>query len=204
MRMSSSSRAVEVVIVSAWIPPAFECAPRSRGQPDIVSLSIRISAICTISCRNTLYMFRFLPKATDTTVGPSRREGDGNFCEYPGEIQEDDGGIGAEANRNGSDPLGRSPVRRGPGLRHDVLGSGDRILRVRWDPDAADGGPCTEPVVRGGIRNHLARGAVAGDRRKELPDPLQGRILPRAARRQPSGFPQRSVSHPDRLVWHDA
>src|SRR2546422_5686299 len=33
------------------------------------------------------------------------------FRSYPGEIQEDDGGIGAEANRNGSDPLGRSPVR---------------------------------------------------------------------------------------------
>src|SRR3989449_7400880 len=115
MRRSSSSRAVGVVIVSAWIPPAFECTPRSRGQSDIVPLSISISAVCTISCRNTLYMFRFLPKATDTTVGPSRREGDGNFCEYPGEIQEDDGGIGAEANRNGSDPLGRSPVRGRPG-----------------------------------------------------------------------------------------
>src|SRR2546425_1009637 len=210
MRRSSSSRAVGVVIVSAWIPPAFECTPRSRGQSDIVPLSISISAVCTISCRNTLYMFRFLPKATDTTVGPSRREGDGNFCEYPGEIQEDDGGIGAEANRNGSDPLGRSPVRGrsgSPSAHHDpfdVAGPGDRILRVRWDPVAADGGPRTEPVVRGRVRNHLARGAVAGDRRKELPDPLQGGILPRAARRQPSRLPQRSVSHPNRFVWHDA
>src|SRR2546425_13120935 len=112
MRMSSSSRAVEVVIVSAWIPPAFECAPRSRGQPDIVPLSISISAVCTISCRNTLYMFRFLPKATDTTVGSSRRGGDGNFSEYPGEIQEDYGGIGPYSSRKRLDRHRRAPVRR--------------------------------------------------------------------------------------------
>src|SRR2546427_836435 len=111
MRRSSSSRAVGVVIVSAWIPPAFECTPRSRGQSDIVPLSISISAVCTLSCRNTLYMFRFLPKAPDTTVGPSRREGGGNLCEYPRQIQEDHGGIGTEANRNGSDPMGRAPAR---------------------------------------------------------------------------------------------
>src|SRR2546422_11019720 len=103
MRMSSSSRAVGVVIVSAWIPPAFECTPRWRGQSDIVPLSISISAGCTISCRNTLYMFRFLPKATDTTVCPSRREGRGNFCEDPGEIQEGGGGLGGGANRKGTD-----------------------------------------------------------------------------------------------------
>src|SRR2546422_10453653 len=30
--------------------------------PNIVSFSIKISAIRTISCRNSLYMFKFLPK----------------------------------------------------------------------------------------------------------------------------------------------
>src|SRR5207245_2450013 len=32
------------------------------GLPNIVSFSIKISAIRTISCRNSLYMFKFLPK----------------------------------------------------------------------------------------------------------------------------------------------
>src|SRR3989442_5456338 len=32
------------------------------GPPNIVSFSINISAIRTISCRNSLYMFKFLPR----------------------------------------------------------------------------------------------------------------------------------------------
>src|SRR3989442_5335932 len=51
-------------------------------------------------------------EATDGTVAPSRREGDGDCCEYPSEIEEDDRGVGAEADRDRGDPMDRSPVRR--------------------------------------------------------------------------------------------
>src|SRR5207247_3557815 len=38
--------------------------------------------------------------ATDGTVAPSRREGDGDFCEYPSKVKEDDIGYGAGADRD--------------------------------------------------------------------------------------------------------
>src|SRR5207249_9578068 len=50
-------------------------------------------------------------KLADGTVTPSGREGDGDFCEYPGEVEEDDRGFGAKANRDRRDPMDRPPVR---------------------------------------------------------------------------------------------
>src|SRR5207249_9310044 len=63
-------------------------------------------------------------KLTDGTVTPSGREGDGDFCEYPGEVEEDDRGVGAKANRDRRDPMDRPPVRgraRSAAAHHDSV-----------------------------------------------------------------------------------
>src|SRR5439155_1675820 len=63
-------------------------------------------------------------KLTDGTVTPSGREGDGDFCEYPGEVEEDDRGVGAKANRDRRHPMDRPPVRgraRSAAAHHDSV-----------------------------------------------------------------------------------
>src|SRR2546428_11853832 len=50
-------------------------------------------------------------EATDGTVAPSRREGDGDFSDDPGEVEEDGRGVGAKTNRDRGDPIDRPPIR---------------------------------------------------------------------------------------------
>src|SRR2546426_3866899 len=50
-------------------------------------------------------------EVTDGTVAPSRRGGDGDFSEYPGEVAEDDRRVGAKSNRGRRDPIDRPPRR---------------------------------------------------------------------------------------------
>src|SRR2546421_11828218 len=90
-----------------------------------VSFYINISVICTIWLSYSLYMFRIVPRHQTGSSSSSRREGYGDCSEYTGEIEEDDRGFGAEADRKRKDSLDRPAVRgrgRSPSGNHD---SGD-------------------------------------------------------------------------------
>src|SRR3989475_7869504 len=50
-------------------------------------------------------------EATDGTVAPSRREGDGAFSEYTGVVEGDHRGVGAKANRERGGPIDLPPTR---------------------------------------------------------------------------------------------
>src|SRR5256885_8773264 len=70
-------------------------------------------------------MFRIVPRHQTGSSSSSRREGYGDCSEYTGEIEEDDRGFGAEADRKRKDSLDRPAVRgraRSPSAYHD---SGD-------------------------------------------------------------------------------
>src|SRR5213596_2299670 len=80
------------------------------GPSNNVSFSINIPVIRTISRRNSLYMFKFLPwQRTERWLRPGGKA-DGDFCEYPSEVEEDDRGVGDEADRDRRDPMDRPPI----------------------------------------------------------------------------------------------
>src|SRR3990172_9286956 len=92
----------------------------------------------------------------------------------------------------------RRPVREGPGLRHDVLGPRNRVLRLRRGQDAAHRGRSAQPVGGLRLRDRFRRGALVErpPPRKEHTDPLQGRVLPRASPGHPPRLPHGGLQHP--------